>query len=453
MTVRGHQKRVTFPHKLFMDYLAGWFICKQNIQESLKQAFPTWDDVMKHEEIVRTCCGLMKGREEVIVYAINLLKAILVKNDSILNYKYYVTMSSFQNECGIQIPLFVQYPSCGRPLSQILNTAKLVVIHDLTGEEYDDALSCNADIVICPGIGTLYKENVTALMNSGIMRTLQRHRDHIIVIHLNMGSQDVMEQMSSLLPSSSLGHLGMYECYLSKEIVNSLAEMPQLTHLTICGSQPEGMGNSLASHGDLLVAAIKAWNGHSKLQVLSLYWNYLAVSVCRPLLVAIAANCPHLEELGMSYNTLSGCLAGFLQNPPPALRKLYLQHTALQAEDMESMVAAVTAGKLQHLEELSLRDNRDNKLSEAAVAVLLQGLAAAVTEGKLHHLKQLNLCGNELSEAAMTPLLHALLNTLGDRKLTLCVGKDLLGITIATSENTPVHHYFQQIRQRLSGYW
>ncbi len=443
VTVRGPQRRVTFPHKLFMDYLAAWFICKQNIQESLEQAFQTWDDVEKHEEIVRACCGLMRGREEVIVYAINVLKAVLMKNDIILSYKYYVTMSSFQNECGIQT-LFVHYPSCGHPLSQVLNTAKLVVIEDLSSREYDDALPCNADIVIDARLRK-YNENVTASVNSGVMRTLQRHRDHIIVIKLEYGSQDVMEQMSSLLPSSSLGCLSMFNCYLSKEVVNSLAEMPQLTQLTIWGSKPEGEDNSLVSHGDLLVAAIKAWNGHSKLQLLKLGESYLPVSVCRPLLVAIAANCPCLEELYMGGNTLSGCLAGFLQNPPPALRNLGLSDTHLQPQDMKSLVAAVTARKLQHLEKLNLRDN---KLSEAAMVVLLQGLAAAVTGGKLQHLNEVDLRYNELSAAAVTPLLHALLNTLGDRKLTLrVVGNYWDGIIIAPSENKSVQHYVQQIRQ------
>ncbi len=398
---------MTFPHKLFMDYLAAWHICRftQNIQESLKQAFPAWDDVWKHEEVVRACCGLMKGREEVIMHVISVVKVRLMQ-ETLDFYSYYGTASSLQNECGIQTPLFVEYPACGHPLSQVLNTAKLVLITDLTGEEYDDDLPCNADIVIAT--------NDQAKANSGVMRTLQRHRDHIIAIGLDNENQDVMKQMGSLLPSSSLGRLSLAFCYVQKEIVNSLSEMPQLTHLTMYTSEPEGRGNSLASHGDLLLAAIKAWNGHSKLQILDLGWNFLPVSVSRPLLVAIAANCPHLEVLDMKRNTLSGCLAGFMQNPPPALRTLKLMKTHLQAEDMESMIAAVTAGKLQHLNKLELN-------------------------------------GNRLSEAAMAQLLHALLNTLGGRKLTLYVGGvvDFYGITIAPSDHKSVDHYLQQIRHAL----
>ncbi len=404
ITVRGRQRRVTFPHKLFMDYLAAWYICRftQNIEESLKQAFPTWDDVQKHEEVVRACCGLMEGREEVIMHVISVLKVRL--STTHVN-SYYFTASSLQNECRIQNPLFVQYPACGHPLSQVLNTAKLVVIEDLTGEEYDDALPCNADIVIDTHIFE-YEENVTALVNSGVTRTLQRHRDHIIAIKQFSGSQDVMKQISPLLPSSSLGRLDMQHCYLPKELVNSVAEMPQLQHLTMYKSEP--------SHGDLLLVAIKAWHGHSQLQVLNVGYNFLPVSVCRPLLVAIAANCRHLEVLDMERNTLSGCLAGFLQNPPPALRVLYLDHTHLQAEDMESMAAAVSAGKLRHLECLDLSYNQP-----------------------------------QLSEGVLTPLLYALLNTLGDRELTLKVGGGLGGITIAPSQQNSAHHYLEKIRQDI----
>ncbi len=468
-----------------MDYLAAWYICRstQNIEESLKQAFPTWDDLRKHWEVVRACCGLMRGREEVIMHVINLLRERLVEQfDPILVYGFYnmMMMSSLQKKCGIEPALFVKYPSCGRTLSQVLNTAKLVVIENLTGEEYDEDLPCNADIVICYPDLDKYSDNVTALVNSRVRRTLQRHRDHIIVIHLEHESQDVMEQMSSLLPSSSLGYLHMEHCYLSKELMNSLAEMPQLTYLRISGSQltfrdicmiliwpREGESTSLATQGDLLLAAIKAWNGNSKLLIFNLNFNFLPVSVCHPLLVAIAANCPHLEELDMRLNDLSGCLAGFLQNPPPALRELCLMGTDLQAEDIKSLAATVKGGKLQHLEVLNIGVNklstilgiflqnpppalRQLNLRKTQLQVKdMESLVAAVTEGKLQHLEVLDLRNNMMSEAAVTPLLHALLNTPGDRKLTLKVSGGF-GIIIAPSENKSADHYLHQIRQDLS---
>ena len=447
-TVRGRQKRVTFPHKLFMDYLAAWYLCNQDIYESLKQAFPTWDDVLKHTEVVRACCGLMKGREEVITHVVNLLKVKILTVGGLI-FSKYMAMQSIQEECQAKNPHFVVYPSHGRSLSQTLNTAKLVVIEDLTGEENDAALPCNADIVIDTNLHE-YNENATAVKMGGVMRTLQRHRDHIIAIYLKDGSQDVMDHVSSLLPSSSLGHLSMnhwdtYHCYLPKEVVNSLSQMPQLTFLQLAFRKGIGEDGLLAFYGDLLVDAVKAWKGHSKLRVLDLKYNNLPISVCRPLLVAIAANCPCVEELKMSGNTLSRCLAGFLQNPPPALRVLHLMNTYLQAEDIESLAAAVTAGKLQHLEKLNMGCNL---VHEAAMTLLLKGLAAAVTAGKLQHLEKLDLVFIKLSKAAVTPLLYALLNTLGDRELKLYLGRDVLGITIAPREHQSVEYYLQKIRTK-----
>ncbi len=406
VTARGRQKRVTFPHKLFMDYLAAWYLCTQNI-ENLKQAFPTWHDVMKHEEIVNASCGLMRGKDEVIMHVINLLKVELMQH--IYPSNYYHTMSSIQNECGIQPPFFMVYPSYSQSLSEMLNTAKLVVITDLTGEGDDADLPCNADIVI-------YADLCNYNGNSGVTTTLHRHRDHIIAIWLHNGSQHGMEQIRSLLPSSSVGHVYMQNCYLPKEFASTLAQISQLKCLTIERSQPGGKSNSLASQGDLLVAAVKSWNGHSKLYLLDLGLNYLPVSVCHPLLVAIAANCPCLVWLDMKMNTLCGCLAGFLQNPPPALGVLHLAETDLHAEDMESLSTAVTARKLQHLEVLDLRGD------------------------------------NNLSEASVTPLLHALLTTLGDRKLKLYVGDDFRheGIAVAPCEHKSSHHYLQLIKQELN---
>ena len=455
VTARGRQKRVTFPHKLLIDYLAAWYLCQDNVQEKLRQAFKTWDDVKKHEEVVRVCCGLMKGREEVIMHLVHLCKEAIkeAKWTYFGNYLYIdgsrdlstdeELMTLLQNECGLQYPHYVVYPSHGWSLSEVLNTGKLVMVKNLDYEEYDPTLPCNAEIAITPDD----KWDPRAMKRSGDMKTLQRYKDTIIAIYIHQWPCDVMKHMSSLLPSSSLAYLYMWDCYLPKEVINSLAHMPRLMNLQISrGRFPHDDDND--DDDDPLVTAVNGWNGQSKLRVLNLYGSRLPVSVCHPLLVAIAANCPCLEELYMIGNTLSGCLAGFLKNPPPALRELDMWKTGLQTEDIESLTAAVTAGKLQHLVYLNLWRN---KLSEASVTALLKGLTAAVTAGKLQHLEKLDLWCISLSEAALSPFLNALLNTLGDRKFTLYLGWGE-PIIIAPSEYTSAEHYLAQIRQILNPY-
>ena len=310
VTARGRQKRVTFPHKLLMDYLAAWYLCHDNIQENLRQAFPTWDDVRKHEEVMRVCCGLMKGREDVIMHLVNLCKERIKEGKWIHSGLYglshdYEFMVRLQNECGIKNPHFVVYPLHGHSLSQVINTAKLVIVHNLDYEVYEPTLPCYADIAIDPDD----RWDPRAMKTSGDMRTLQRYRDHIIAIDLKHWPCDVMEHVGSLLPSSSLACLYMYDCYVPKEVINSLAHMPGLMYLEISGGT---FPHDDDDDDDSLVAAVNGWNGQSKLRVLNLWSNHLPPSVCRPLLLAIAANCPCLEQLEISYNTLSGCLAGFL---------------------------------------------------------------------------------------------------------------------------------------------
>ncbi len=352
VTVRGRKKRFAFPHKLFMDYLAAWHLSSsQNFQEIAKQIFPTWADIKNHEEIVKACCGLMKAGE-IRQHIINVLKSeqkILYDNFSFV--LAYDTMSCIQKECGIQIPDLELYPSCGRSLSEVLNTAKLAVITKLTDGECDDnALPCNADIAI----NLAYGLDAKTLSKSGNFRLLQKNRDHIIGINMKFYTgPEGMERICSLLASSSLRHLSLTNCYLPKAVVLGLSHMPRLTFLELCASNRIGK-DSLTSYGDLWVAAIKAWNGQSKLQVLKLCGNVLSTPVCNPLLIAIAANCPDLKHLDMRFNNLNGCLAGFLENPPPALSELYLDSTWLKTEDLEHLTAAFTAGKLQCLELLAI---------------------------------------------------------------------------------------------------
>ena len=464
VTARGRQKRVAFPHMLLMNYLAAWYLCKQNILENLYQAFPTWKIVKKHEELVRVCCGLMKGKEEVITHLVEVCKEAIKEGNWIYGDSYPTLtddehMMSFQNECGIEKPYFVVYPPCcevpafrrlpgvydpahGRSLSEVLNTAKIVEITDLslTGENGELTLPCNADIVIYLNRDINYSAHAEHLESDFIstLSALKMHvalrtsRDHIMAITVGPGY--ICQNVSSLLPSSSLVNLC---CSLQEDVVKSLAKMPHLTHLALCRNATQV--SSLSSHADLFANAVKAWKGKSKLKELDLDNNDLPMSVCRPLLAAIAANCPCLEVLDMGHNTLHGCLAGFMQNPPPALRAMDLQSTDLQAEDMQSLAAAATAGKLQHLEILNLGNNSMSgcltgflqnppaQLKQFSLSGTrpspedIESLTAAVKAGKLQHLEALNLGNYNLDkcETEVLPLVHALQTTLGDRKLFL----------------------------------
>ena len=362
---------------------------------------------MRHWEVVQVCCALMKGSEEVISYIVHVAKEEIINGGGWV--QTHSAISCLQKECGLQKPLFVVYPSCCHTLAEVLNTAKLVAIEDLTdtGEECDLTLPCNADIVIDCQKGL----DVTEVRMDEVMKTLHRYRDHIISIEVGNWSHEAMKHLSLLFPLPSLSVLSMYECYIPKEVVCNLAQMHQLTYLKLEASSDDD-NDDLASHGDLLVAAIQAWNGQSKLKVVILS-SKLPGSVYRPLLAAIAANCPCLQNFNVMNVTLSGCLVQFLRNPPPALKGLFLMNTHLLADDIDSLTTAVTSRRLEHLERVDLR-------------------------------------GSNLSEAQVTPLLHAWLNTLGDRLLKLYIGNYFVPVTIAANRNLTPDFYLKCIKQGAS---
>ncbi len=415
LTARGRQKRVTFPHKLLMDYLSAFYMCDQNTQENLEQVFPTWDYVKKHEEVMRAYCNLMKGRKEVMTHLIKVWTE-RIKGKWHCSWIFDTrSMVSFQDECKLENPLFVVYP-CEGSLAKVLNTAKLVVIEELTGNENDSTMPCNADIVI---IHTVFEDicGERALNMYEGMKTLKRYKDHIIAMHLSQCNYTAIQLVNTLLPSSSLSNLYMYKFYVPYEVFQNLARMPNLTYLHLCGQVDGDADDILIPVVNPVVGAVAAWNGQSQLRVLSLWGQNLPVSVCGPLLVAIATNCPLLETLDIAGNALSGSLAGLLQNPPPKLKELCLMNIGLESEDIESLAVAVTAGKLQHLE-------------------------------------LLDISSNYMLEEDVIPLLNALLDTLGDRKCLLDLGNNSNpdDIVLAPSQHPSVEYYLPEIRQALRDY-
>ncbi len=74
-------KVLSFQHKLIQEMVAAYYIAEQvKIDPSfLKTAFPTWEEVDKHRELVRFTCGLLANIDTMPV--INYVGKLVLQND------------------------------------------------------------------------------------------------------------------------------------------------------------------------------------------------------------------------------------------------------------------------------------------------------------------------------------------------------------------------------------
>ncbi len=371
ITIRGRQQKLGFPHKLFQDYLSAFYIIssENDIKEHLKEYFPTWDAIVEHEEIVRFCCGLSRENDDIMCPIINSCKQRMTDHLSFSFFNYDSDrLLSFQKELGTQVPKYVVCSSGGPSLSEVIHSAQLVYVEDLKDQQGIDGQSCDAtlhaDIVL-----DLSSRSRNPVKIDGSLTTLLKCKPQILGIRLHGFDPVTVNQVCSLLPSSSLSAFNIENMIgVSTKVVEVLSEMPQLTDLAfkIISLRHEGLFG--------LMDGVRSWRGQSRLRVLDLSINNLPSRICKPLLQAVAANCRDLLEVQLDYNDLAGCLVGFLQDPPPQLCRLIVNRTGLTRNDVKSLTAAFREGKL---EKLSWLDIRDNFIDEKVLSELLHALLEA----------------------------------------------------------------------------
>ena len=385
LTPQGIPEVMTFQHKLFMEYIAAVYLSEQTKQnpEYIKSVFPTWKDIEKHSEIFKFTCGLLKdtGADHIVDHAVECSKQYCLEQleggkflSFFKNDRMFSTLDAIQREAGITnancgvFPLHQQLHS----MSTVPSGAQFVVIKDLILKEEDLSVLAASDIVVSlvGDFPNFQKMSWNSHKMSGTIQTLQKCRENILAIQMFLCENELVSGIASLMPATRLAQLHIESCYLSPENISTLKGMPQLIYLSL-----QEIDN-LAPQGHHLVAAIQAWKGQSRLKKLDLLGNNLPASVCKPLLAAVAANCRRLEEIQLFRNTLTGFLAIFLQDPPSALTELWMNNTGLQAEDIESLAAALAEGKMQ---QLIVLDIRGNNLSETDASVLLHPLLNSTT--------------------------------------------------------------------------
>ena len=191
----------------------------------------------------------------------------------------------------------------------------------------------------------------------------------------------------------SLTRLVLWNTWMSPELCESVCK--QLRHL-IHLEHINLSGNPLGIHGHHITKSIRSWGPDPPLQVLWLRDCMMRIEVWGPLLAALST-CKHLTVLGLSGNSLTGCLSSFLPDPHPGLHSLgwlHVDSAALNREDVLHITHLIQTNKLQRLGHLDLHRNNLCVMED-----VWGGLIEACVN---HHQRELSLLlwlgGNNLSE-------------------------------------------------------
>ncbi len=432
ITMRGRERRVGFPHKLFQDYFFAFYIMghrdeKQDVSwlkrivqyvplvrnymsresnHKLKKWFPTLAEIMNHKGIVMFCCGLSKEDDATMHYIIEACIEHIRENCYLAYYGDYYSklLSTFQNECRDNDPKFVIFPSDGLKLSELMNSAELVYMKDLFGIESDSTQPCHAkqaDIII-----DLHSIKWDFTDMTKTLVTLHNCKPRILGVRLDACDVNVVNHVCSLLPSPYLMFLHILNSPMPATIKEVMpARSPELTDVHIHLSNTELLGTFSDSNPQLqrhlIGDALNALTSQCKVRSLKMRKiKHALVSddiANYHLLKTMTIHFPHLKKIDLDFKCTDytgSVLAGFMENPPPTLEILRLLDIRLQEDDIRSMTSALKAGQLRNLKRILIGlhfDEHQNKpciLPHSLCNPLLESLA------KCRQLEDLFLCGN-----------------------------------------------------------
>ncbi len=341
---------LNFQHKLLQEYLAAFYITGHSklgtFSQFLMEAFPTWEIIQTHIEVVKFACGIFAKTDATIV-ANHVAKVLCQHVQNELNDGKQIhesnilyeahnknklhgmsILQSCQKEGGIPAlnPYINEYPSLGYPLAEVLANSELVYIHDIDENDTLQLIPSPAKII-------LNLRRVDLGMYDKLWQGLQEISANIISLHL------------SDIQSSN---------------VTKLHHFPQLKYLRISDCRcSEGAMEDLAE-------SIDSWGPQQKLK----HCNLSMLPIPRSVMIALC-KCIHLIQLSFDLCNLFDKLDVLMASPPPALKHLQMQDGFLGGADVEHITQAIKHGRLTSLQEL---DIKWNPVGEVAVGHLLETL-------------------------------------------------------------------------------
>ncbi len=356
---------MSFQHKLIQEYLAAIYIA-ENVRMGetsifLDQAFPTWEKVEIHKEVVNFACGILAETDACpVTNHIATILAQIIHNEldsgkqpSI--YGHYnpnhpiPLLESFKGEGNVSTvinPHLCEYPACGHPLAEVLANSELVFINGIDENDTLQPSHCPSQLLVC-------LESVVRKKYDSLWKPLHH-------IHGNIIALDLYEIIS---PN-----------------VTRLSHFTQLKYLSI--------NKCFEASGEDLADSIEAWGDRPQL----IYCKLERMPIPRSVMKGLC-KCTQLIYLELPYSDLHDKLDVFMAHAPPGLRKLTLADCSLHGSDVDHITQAVNEGRLTQLQELDIKRNPVGK-------VALDHLLEAIISTRPHTQLTLQLGRTGVDEAS-----------------------------------------------------
>ncbi len=367
---------LSFQHKLIQEYLAAVYIaeCAKLEGSFLDEIFPTWKSIKwPHREVFLFACGLLAETDHAHLLPNHAAKKLSeYTNNQIADGKDVSVVSlspsplkllvSFQEEGKVSSfnPYIVRYPTCERPLAELLTDTQTVIVAGLDETDPLDLKPSSACILLAPELQRGDKGTFARLM-----RALTSTHTNVTALHL-FDKGMYMTTLGVEFYNVFLGELPPPQTYAG--ILKSLKDPTFTTSNDILIQSTDGN----------LAKSIESWGSNGHLRHCTL-WN---VKLSEAMLEAFC-QCTHLLNLNLSCCSVEK-LTKLMAAPPPYLRHLTLQFCSLKGVDVNQIKRAVAEGRLRHLQTLNLQGN---SIGETAVNSLLSVIAT-----RPHVQMKLTLC-------------------------------------------------------------
>ncbi len=367
LTTEDLPEVLSFQHKLIQEYLAAIYVAKQIKDDAafINKAFPSWEKIGMHREVLRFTCGLLVDHDASPVA--NYIANILVKHThDQLNLPILGGYLTIQQTETIKIiescneegrisafnPNLSVYPSCGHHLSDALKHSRFVLIN---GVNEHDPLQLSASSI--PVILSIREDKC-----SGKQRELNRLMNALNSSHINVqGIHTDMEweDMCKISNFIQLKHIEMRGLSMDQKQVKDLTDS-----INFLDSEPQ-----LKS---MLCFLPEISDQHEANTIYIMYMPFMKA----------LRRCRQLRQLCLvSLGNMSDGVSALMEAPPQDLTFLRLWCYMLQDEVVKSIAEAVKQHKLDKLEGLDI--SFSELVTEAAVISLIKTVLAVRPDKQL----------------------------------------------------------------------